>query len=228
MYKTKILVVEDEAIVALEIKKALESFGYEVTDTVDNLEDVEKNIISNKPDLILLDINLGKSIDGIDIANEINKTAQIPFIFITAFSDENTITRAIKTNPVSYIIKPFKREELKSNIMLALYKNSSIPKKVIEPNTLDLGFGYYFDKEKERLYFNEMKIKLGAKELVLLKELIKVNGKIIVFEDLETLIWGEKNVSESTLRTLIYRLRAKLDYKIIETIVGQGCRIKAN
>lgn len=228
MEKTKILIVEDEAIVALEIRKALESFGYIVTDTVDCLEDVEKNILHNKPDLILLDINLGKSIDGISIAQTINKTAKIPFIFITAFCDEETINRAIETNPISYLTKPFKREELKSNVMLAIYKSNSIQKKVINENIVDLGFGYYYDNVKEKLYFNDMKIKLGTKELILLKELIKTKGKIVLFEDLENAIWNGRSVSESTLRTLIYRIRAKLDYKIIETIVGQGCRIKIN
>lgn len=228
MEKTKILIVEDEAIVALEIRKALESFGYIVTDTVDCLEDVEKNIFHNKPDLILLDINLGKSIDGISIAQTINKTAKIPFIFITAFCDEETINRAIETNPISYLTKPFKREELKSNVMLAIYKSNSIQKKVINENIVDLGFGYYYDNVKEKLYFNDMKIKLGTKELILLKELIKTKGKIVLFEDLENAIWNGRSVSESTLRTLIYRIRAKLDYKIIETIVGQGCRIKIN
>ncbi len=69
-----------------------------------------------------MDINLKNSKDGIETAKEIQKIENIPIIYLTAYSDENTIERAIKTNPISYLLKPFKREELKSTILLGLYK----------------------------------------------------------------------------------------------------------
>lgn len=223
--KTKILIVEDESIVALDIKNTLTNFGYEVTNCVTNYNDAVNSVKTNKPELILMDINLGNGKDGINVAEEIQISQDIPIIYITAFADENTINRAIKTNPVSYLIKPFKREELKSNIMLGLYKNKIVTNLSMEKTFIPLGQDYYFEERKNRLYYKALPINLGSKEKELLKILVESKGKIVPFEDIEYKIWGNNIVSNSTLRTLLYRLRAKLEHKLIETIPNVGCLI---
>lgn len=223
--KTKILIVEDESIVALDIKNTLTNFGYEVTNCVTNYNDAVNSVQTNKPELILMDINLGNGKDGINVAEEIQISQDIPIIYITAFADENTINRAIKTNPVSYLIKPFKREELKSNIMLGLYKNKIVTNLSMEKTFIPLGQDYYFEERKNRLYYKALPINLGSKEKELLKILVESKGKVVPFEDIEYKIWGNNIVSNSTLRTLLYRLRAKLEHKLIETIPNVGCLI---
>lgn len=225
MNKTKILIVEDESIVALDMKNTLTNFGYEVTNCVTNYNDAISSVQINKPELILMDINLGNGKDGINVAEEIQISQDIPIIYITAFADEKTINRAIKTNPVSYLIKPFKREELKSNIMLGLYKNKIITNLSMEKTFISLGQNYYFEERKNRLYYKALPINLGSKEKELLKILVESKGKIVPFADIEYKIWGNNTVSNSTLRTLIYRLRAKLEHKLIETIPNVGCLI---
>lgn len=225
MHKTKILIVEDESIVALDMKNTLTNFGYEVTNCVTNYNDAVNSVQTNKPELILMDINLGNGKDGINVAEEIQISQDIPIIYITAFADEKTINRAIKTNPVSYLIKPFKREELKSNIMLGLYKNKTISNLSMEKTFIPLGQNYYFEEKKNRLYYKALPINLGSKEKELLKILVESKGKIVPFDDIEYKIWGNNAVSNSTLRTLIYRLRAKLEHKLIETIPNVGCLI---
>ena len=172
-----------------------------------------------------MDINLGNGKDGINVAEEIQISQDIPIIYITAFADENTINRAIKTNPVSYLIKPFKREELKSNIMLGLYKNKIVTNLSMEKTFIPLGQDYYFEERKNRLYYKALPINLGSKEKELLKILVESKGKVVPFEDIEYKIWGNNIVSNSTLRTLLYRLRAKLEHKLIETIPNVGCLI---
>ncbi|MDD2896531.1 MAG: response regulator [Aliarcobacter sp.] len=225
MDKTKILIVEDESIVALDMKNTLTNFGYEVTNCVTNYNDAVNSVQTNKPELILMDINLGNGKDGINVAEEIQISQDIPIIYITAFADEKTINRAIKTNPVSYLIKPFKREELKSNIMLGLYKNKTITNLSMEKTFIPLGQNYYFEERKNRLYYKALPINLGSKEKELLKILVESKGKVVAFSDIEYKIWGNNTVSNSTLRTLIYRLRAKLEHKLIETIPNVGCLI---
>ena len=225
MKKTKILIVEDESIVALDIKRTLEKFNYEVTNTAINYSEAINSVISNKPDLILMDVNLGKSKDGIDTVKEIKMLNDIPVIYLTAFCDEETISRAIETKPVSYLIKPFKQDELKSNIMLGLYKNRVICDTQNDKKMISLGENYYFEKDKSELFYNSLAINLGRKEKLLLKMLIDAKGQIVRFEDIENIIWGSQIISSSTLRTLIYRLRAKFEYKIIETFPNIGCRI---
>ena len=225
MKKTKILIVEDESIVALDIKKMLEKFDYEVTNTAVNSNEAVNSVMSNRPDLILMDVNLGKSKDGIDTAKEIKVLCDVPIIYLTAFSDEETIRRAIETKPVSYLIKPFKQDDLKSNIMLGLYKTRVLNEKPNNQKFVYLGDNYYFFKDKNELYYNSLSINLGRKEKLLLRMLVDSKGQIVRFEDIENIIWGSRIISDSTLRTLIYRLRAKLEYKIIETIPNIGCKI---
>lgn len=225
MKKTKILIVEDESIVALDIKRTLEKFNYEVTNTAINYNEAINSVMLNKPDLILMDVNLAKSKDGIETAKEIKMLDDIPIIYLTAFCDEDTINRAIETKPVSYLIKPFKQDELKSNIMLGLYKKSVISNTPNDKKLISLGENYYFQKDKNELYYNTLAINLGRKEKLLLKMLIDAKGQIVRFEDIENIIWESQIISSSTLRTLIYRLRAKFEYKIIETLPNIGCRI---
>lgn len=225
MIKKKILVVEDETIVALDIKSALRKLGFEVTATVTNHDDAIKSVKANEPDLILMDINLENSKDGIQTAHDIQKIKNIPILYLTAFSDDETISRAIKTNPVGYLIKPFKREELKSTVQLGLHKIDMTNQTNIDKNCQHLGFDYYYDLQNQNLFYKTAPIKLSIKENLLLKILVEANGSIVPFSELEYHIWPDDPISNSTLRTLIYRLRTKLEYKLIETIPSFGCKL---
>jgi len=224
MNKPKVLIVEDEAIIALEIKKSLSQLDLTINGLVTSYDDAIKSIHKNKPDLILLDINLKNSKDGIDIANAVKDESDISIIYLTAFSDENTIQRASRTNPIAYLVKPFKREDLTSTILLAIYKLNNDKK--VEPELKEIGFGYCYDIEHNNLFFKGYPIRLSSKEKVLLEMLIEAQGNIVPFNVLEDYIWRANPVSESALRTLLYRLRAKMEYKLIETIPSFGCRIK--
>jgi two-component SAPR family response regulator len=116
MNKFKIIVVEDEALIADNIAEILEDCGYEIPAVCGKVETALVEIEKHKPDLILLDINLKNNLDGIDLAHEINKKYQIPFIFLTSNSDAKTIDKAKLTSPQGYIIKPFTKADLQSNI----------------------------------------------------------------------------------------------------------------
>lgn len=225
MTKAKILIVEDEAIVALDIKRALLSLDFEVTNSVRNYDKALESIVKNRPDIILMDINLDNSKDGIETAQAIQKIDNIPVIYLTAFSDEKTISRAIKTNPISYLIKPFKRDELNSSILLGLYKINRSNNNIVETRCVNLGFNYYYDIEDEILFYDNVPIKLSANEKKLLTMLVSAKGSLITFRELEYHIWPDIPVSDSALRTLLYRLRSKLEYRIIETVPSLGCKL---
>ncbi|WP_072682701.1 response regulator [Arcobacter sp. LA11] len=228
MKKNKILVVEDESIVALDIKKALINLDYEVTGCVKNFDETISSIIKNKPDIILMDINLKNSKDGIETVKEIQKIENIPVIYLTAYSDEETITRAIETNPISYLLKPFNRDELKSTILLGLYKINMSNNINTKTKCTYLGFNYYYNLEDEILFFNNIPIKISINEKRLLTILVEAKGAIVSFRELEYYIWPDVAVTNSALRTLLYRLRGKLEYKIIETIPSMGCKLTPN
>ena len=116
----KILIAEDENIVALNIKKTLESIGYRVSAVVNNGEEVIKQVEKNRPDLILMDIMLKGLIDGIEAAETISKNYNIPIIFLTALSDEKTIDRAAFTKPYGYLLKPFTTHEMHTAVENAI------------------------------------------------------------------------------------------------------------
>lgn len=116
MRKHRILIVEDEGVVALEMKEFLEQQGYEIGTPVDSANKVIEEVLNHKIDLILMDIHLKSFIDGIDAAQRIRIMTSIPVIFLTAHPDGTIKERALKTRPVAYLEKPVKMEVLLSLI----------------------------------------------------------------------------------------------------------------
>jgi PAS domain S-box-containing protein len=121
--KARIMVVEDEALVALSVKQKLHGLGYDVVATLDTGEQAVQQASDLRPDLILMDIMLAGALDGIAAASQIRAHCDIPIIYLTAYSDEGTLERAKPTEPSGYLLKPFEERELRSTIELALYKH---------------------------------------------------------------------------------------------------------
>ena len=120
--QANILLVEDEQVLALDILKSLEQRGYSVLESVDTGEKALSLLAENKVDLVLLDIKLKGSMDGIELAKEIRERFSVPFIFFSTFSDSRTLSRAKKTQPYGYITKSCHRDDLFSMIEMALYR----------------------------------------------------------------------------------------------------------
>lgn len=225
MNDIKILIVEDEPIVALDIKSTLSKLGYIITGTVSNYDDALSSIKSYEPDIIFMDINLENSKNGIEIAKEIKKTKNIPIIYLTAFSDDETMQKAIDTNPINYLIKPFKREELKSSILLSTYKIQNADNINIDTKYTPIGLDYYYDLKNDNLFYKEQPIHISVNEKKFLRLLISARGQIVPFLTIEEYIWQGNNTSTSAFRTLVYRLRSKLEFKLIETIPSFGYKL---
>lgn len=123
MVKERILVVEDEIVVAKNIQNRLESSGYAVPAVVSSGEEAVKKTAEIQPDLVLMDIKLEGNVDGVEAADQIRNRFNIPIIYLTAYGDDETLQRAKVTEPYGYILKPFEIRELHSNIEMALYKH---------------------------------------------------------------------------------------------------------
>lgn len=117
-----ILIVEDELLIAHDIKSALTKYGYSVSDIVDTGEEAVTKSLTDPPDLILMDITLAGEIDGIEAARQIQEAVEIPLIFLTASNDIETLDRAKKMEPYGYINKPVNDNEIFTNLETALYK----------------------------------------------------------------------------------------------------------
>ncbi len=121
--KTKILVVEDETLIALNIQHILRKLQYEVIGPVATGEAAIELTAVHKPDVILMDIRLKSSMDGIETAKKIKASHNIPVIYLTSYSDKETLDRAKITDPMGYILKPFDERELSTLVQLAIYKH---------------------------------------------------------------------------------------------------------
>ncbi len=120
----KILIVEDDRLIALDYELSLEKLGFAVTSIVDTGEDAIEHAENERPDLVLMDINLKSKMDGIDAAGVIYAEFRIPVIFVTAFSQSQLIERAKKTGSFGFLLKPFNRAELYAMVEMALDKAS--------------------------------------------------------------------------------------------------------
>ncbi len=133
MSKVKIGIVEDEAIIAEYIASVLTQLGYQVAEPAGAYTEAIQMIEEEKPDLLLLDVQLRGKKDGIDLAAKIKEDYRIPFIFLTANADVATVERAKKVNPASYLIKPFTKDDLYTAVEICLHNSSSSPQKATEP-----------------------------------------------------------------------------------------------
>ncbi len=126
----RILVVEDEHIVAMGIKKMVKSLGYTVTGVASSGEDAISKAESTFPDVVLMDIMLKGDMDGVEAAGEIRERFDIPVVYLTAYSDNKILERAKKTEPFGYIVKPFDEKDLHSSIEIALHRHRTEKEKM--------------------------------------------------------------------------------------------------
>lgn len=131
MDKKRILVVEDEVIVAKDIEKRLLKLGYAVLAIVTSGEEAIKKAEDKNPDLILMDIKLEGKMNGLEAASQISSSLDIPIVYLTAYADDETLKQAKVTAPYGYILKPYETRELHTAIEIALYKHK-IEKKLKE------------------------------------------------------------------------------------------------
>jgi two-component system, response regulator PdtaR len=118
-----VFIVEDELIAAEDIRQTLEKLGYTVTGIARSGESALAFLAASRPDIVLMDIHLAGSLDGIDTSARIHALYTIPVIFLTAHADENTLARAKVTGPYGYVLKPFDERELHTAIEMGLYKH---------------------------------------------------------------------------------------------------------
>ena len=119
----RILIVEDELIVAADLEGTLQDLGYEVVAVADTARSAMREVKKHRPDLVLMDIQLKEKTDGVTTADEIAKGWQIPVVFLTANTNEDVFARARSASPFGYLIKPFRAKELNATLLVALQQH---------------------------------------------------------------------------------------------------------
>lgn len=225
---TSILIVEDELLLALGLENSLTTYGYKVCEIKNNANDAINYCNEHNPDLVLIDINLKGYKTGIEAANQIWQTKKIPIIFLTSYCDEKTINKSMECEPYGYLIKPYKDEELYATIKMALHKHNYFfkNKKTFEDNIIKITESISFDKGKNILLIDDFEQKLTGNEVKLLQILSDNLGQTVSFDRICTYIWREDIYDLGRLRTLVYRLKQKINMEIVENIFESGYKLK--
>ena len=121
MHQIRVLVVEDEPLIAEDIRETLDNIDFYVSGVAYNSDAALAQLEDNTPDIVLLDVNLGSEKDGIEIAEIINQKFNLPFIYLTSYADRATIDRAKHTHPMGYVVKPFDEKDLFTTLEIALF-----------------------------------------------------------------------------------------------------------
>lgn len=248
MQKNDIIIVEDDEITALNLKLSLQKQGYNILAICDNITTAVEKIDEHKPNVVIIDISLQESNDGIKLATLIRANYAIPFIYLTSHSDDEIIAQAIQTEPYGYIVKPFDPSSLHATIQMAIFKfdvenqrykelnNAKIDdeslrkllylKRESDKPIVRFGEGYHLDMSKDEIFYNNEKLKLTKKEGAILKLLVAKLGEVISFSQAISYVWKESDTTENSIRTLVWRLRSKLPTDIIKNASGIGYYIE--
>ncbi len=214
-----ILIVEDESIIAMEIASCVLSYGHNVVAICSNSDDAYNISVNNDIDLILMDINLKKSC-GIDATKRIKKVKDISIIYLTSYMDESTINKAIETDPIAYLTKPFNKHELFASMNIAFKKSDKKISSLVGDIIFDDEFS--FDTNSLELIRCGEIVILTKKERDLLRLFLSLKNQLLTISAIESEIWPDKESNDNTRRALISRLRGKINNKFIHTIPSEG------
>lgn len=171
MANINILVVEDEIIVSKDIQNSLKRLGYSIVGSAASGEKAIEAALKEKPDLILMDIMLKGDMNGIEAAEKIKEKVNIPIIFLTAYAEDSTLSKAKMVEPYGYILKPFKEIDLKTAIEVAIYKHA---KEIEVIKERDLLFQIVESKEDNDFVFIKSKskfVKINISDISLIEAL---------------------------------------------------------
>ena len=244
MKNSKILIVEDDEITAANLQMSLKNQGYIVTAIAKDASSAKNKIEVCIPDIVIVDISLQESEDGILLADYIHKKLTIPFIFLTTYTDDNIFANASNTEPYAYLIKPFNPSNLHATIQMALYTHNQEKKKnenlrtlseynlnlkklifgqeIVNKPLVSFGKDFHFNTNTYEAFYNNKKINLVKKENLFINLLIAHHGLVVSFEQIITYLWGKDGATYNNVRILVYRLRGKLQSNIIKNAAGIG------
>lgn len=223
MDKIRILLIEDEKMIAENLKSVIENFGYEVVDIVDTAEDALEVAFDTSIDIVVSDIEIRGLTDGIEVSKILQNTYNLPIIFTTAYNDEEKIKRASDVvNMVGYLVKPIRIDELDTMIKIAISKYQILEKRKMK-NINDV---YKYDFTNKKIFEGDEEIVLTRNESILLSLLVNSMGNILSYDAVNTAIWKDKKGSDVARRQLIHRLKSKLEKIDIASEKGVGIYIK--
>lgn len=216
----KILIVEDESIMAMQLREAVSKLGHEVVGVAKKGETAIELARIEKPDLIFMDIDLGGGMNGIETAGRILEDHSVYTVFITAFSDAPTLKAALSLPQSDYLVKPVHDRQI--NVAIEKVKKAKERNTKNENALVSLAHDCTYEPDTGKLSQNGIPVPLTKKERVLFIVLVEKKGKLVSYEEIEHAVWQAEAVSDNTRKNLIHRLNKKLSPSPIEVIFGHG------
>jgi len=224
IFPEQIMIVEDEAITQRYLKEILQEKGVKQIECVDNAEDAMKALKINTYQLILMDINIKGNIDGIQLARMILDKHILPIVFISAYSDDETLDDVLELSPYGFITKPFGSKEVLTSLSIAYKRFLTFEAKEKREETVSMIYiskQYQYDRDTLTLLDHNKAVKLNTKQQMLVNILVNNMNNTISIEELEAQIWSDEKAS-SSLRTLVYSLRKLLPEFPLQTYSKLG------
>jgi len=208
-----IVIIEDEVITQRYLQDILSQYEITVSVCFDNAKDTLERLRDVPCDLLLMDINIKGSMDGIQLAREILRTSTLPIVFISAHSDDETLEELLELAPYGFIEKPFTSKEIMVTIQIAYKRyithkemsnkgNISVKKEILLINKM-----HKYNYSTSTLFVEDNPISLTYTQGKLLSILVKNINKTVTYDTLIMEIWSDTNIADSALRTLVYALR---------------------
>ncbi|MFT5661673.1 MAG: DNA-binding response OmpR family regulator [Sulfurimonas sp.] len=224
------LIVEDEVISTQYLTRILMKLGYNNVHEATDLYEALDVALNNTIDLVFMDININGNVDGITLAKILNEKQFLPIIFTTAFGDSNTILESNYTNIFGFLIKPFNKNDIEATLSVALKRiqerNKYISEDKLESTFLNIGHNQIFDMSSKTFLQNGQALSLTKKEIDFLYILCKNINSNASYETIKQSVWKDLDVSTSTIRDTVSRLRKKIPNLDIENISGIGYILK--
>lgn len=211
----KILIIEDEALIAVQIKNFLTKKGLHVVGYAATFAEAYELFIAHKPELLICDILLAHNESGIDIVNALRKEGCFEALYLTSYSDERTLQKAFASKPLTYITKPFKEIDIYTAVMLCYSK--------LQETKTDTP--WHYDINTKILRHQDEILSLSKQESELFHLCYLRRGHYVSKELIENALWNEKDVSSATKRGLFHRLCKKVGKEMFECHSLYGCRL---
>jgi len=218
--KKRLLIVEDDGLLAEILKEILLEAGYDVLDTVDTGKGAINKARELKPDLIFMDIILKDQMSGCEAAMIIRQAQKnCKIIFLTAFAEKEMIEYAQDCKACAFLLKPYREKEILATLALVLAQENSTPKRDLEKVSLEHGFS--FDFNQRTLSHKGIEIPLNEKKCKLIELLAKNINTCVSVEQICSYVWGEPH-SVNTVRSLVHRLKEVIGHDLIHSTNGAG------
>jgi len=237
----RVMIVEDELLAQRHLENILKSLDVEVAGCFDNAADARAALTRDSCDMILMDINIKGPEDGIQFTRSILQQYRIPVVFISAYSDGETLEEVLDLSPYGFVTKPFSAKDIEVAIGIAYKRfkadggHSASPGTAAAPkqapqqtDTIVINETYSFDTHAKMLYQNDEPIRLNKKQIKLIETLARHLNQVVDYNTIIDAVWPDGVLAASSLRTLIYSVRQLLPDFPIESHSKMGYALKSN